>query len=242
MHNDQKFQVNDVVDGYYNDGWWVGVVCNVWGDSKAYTVVFDDPLDLIKFSSSLVRVHLDWVDGKWVQPPKRVLDSFVLIYFRPLNHHHVCSSAYSYSCASKECDGIEGAVDDIIVEDCTTDGLELAIIGEPTEFTDSSAEAEDTEMAIVPSNMVYADEHLSISLQQLGLTQVITLVFPVQVSVIGLSTCQVRVRGDYMTLLCNMIQGKPRLTICNTRIKAFNCLKDVHHQYGVAFNLSKYSD
>ncbi|KAK0589431.1 hypothetical protein LWI29_014204 [Acer saccharum] len=119
MLNDQKFQVNDVVDGYYNDGWWVGVVCNVWEDSKAYTVVFDDPPDLIKFRSSLVRVHLDWVDGKWVQPPKRAIKSSSCLQFSLL--------------------------------------LFLSIIGEST-----GSNVEDIEMAIVPRNMVYADEHLSI--------------------------------------------------------------------------------
>ncbi|KAK3185049.1 hypothetical protein Dsin_032335 [Dipteronia sinensis] len=124
----------------------------------------------------------------------------------------------------KECDGIAGAVDEIIVEDCTTNGLELAIIGEPTELTDSSSKAKDIEMAIVPSNMVYADEHLSI--------------FPPTIWVDSrLSTGQVRVKGDCMTLLCNMIQWKARLTICHTSIKAFDCLKVVHHQYGVSFNL-----
>ncbi|KAI9181424.1 hypothetical protein LWI28_014895 [Acer negundo] len=163
MHNDQTFQVNDVVDGYYNDGWWVGVVCHVWEDSKAYTLVFDDPPDSVKFRSSEVRVHLDWVDGKWVQPPKRIMQQ-----------KGVGSSSRKRKRGERrrsllrECDGTEGAVDEIFVEDCTTNGLELAIIGEPTEVTDSSSKAEDIEMAIVPSNMVYSDEPLSICPPTIG--------------------------------------------------------------------------
>ncbi|KAL5863603.1 hypothetical protein ACOSQ3_001117 [Xanthoceras sorbifolium] len=69
----QSFEVSDVVDAYHQDGWWVGVVCEVCEDPKAYTVVFDDPPDLIKFRPSDVRMHLDWVGGKWVQPPKKIM-------------------------------------------------------------------------------------------------------------------------------------------------------------------------
>ncbi|KAK1560158.1 hypothetical protein Q3G72_022989 [Acer saccharum] len=159
MHDDQKFQINDVVDGYYNDGWWVGVVYHVWEDSKSYTVVFDDPPDSVKFRSSEVRVHLDWVDGKWVQPPKRQKGVGSSSRKRKRGEH--------LKSLLRECDGTEGAVDEIIVEDCTTNGLELAIIGEPT-VTDSSSKAEDIEMAIVPSNMVYSDEPLSICLPTIG--------------------------------------------------------------------------
>ena len=85
MHDDQTFQVNDVVDGYYNDAWWVGVVRHVWENPKAYTVVFDDPPDSVKFRSSEVRVHLDWV-----QPPKRV---FFFFFF-----HHMCSVLFACVC------------------------------------------------------------------------------------------------------------------------------------------------
>ncbi|KAK3194911.1 hypothetical protein Dsin_026221 [Dipteronia sinensis] len=157
MHDDQTFQVNDVVDGYYNDGWWVGVVCHVWEDSKAYTVVFDDPPDSVKFRSSEVRVHLDWVDGKWIQPPKRIMQL-----------KGVGSSSRKRKRGERPKSLLRGAFDEITVEDCTTNGLELAIIGEPTELTDSSSMAEDIGMAIVPSNMVYSDEPLSICLPTIG--------------------------------------------------------------------------
>ncbi|KAE8708182.1 NFU domain protein 1 [Hibiscus syriacus] len=41
----QQFEVNDVVDASYRDGWWTGV--------------------------EYLRVHWNWIDGKWVRPEKQ---------------------------------------------------------------------------------------------------------------------------------------------------------------------------
>ncbi|KAK4836423.1 hypothetical protein QYF36_022858 [Acer negundo] len=126
-----RFQVNDVVDGYYNDGWWVGVVCHVMCDSEAedskpYTVLFDDPPDSVKFRPSELRFHLDWVDGKWVQPPKRIIQQ-----------KEVGTSSRKRK---------RGERPKFLLRECV----------------DSSSKAEDIEMAIVPMDMVYADEPISI--------------------------------------------------------------------------------
>ncbi|KAK0581088.1 hypothetical protein LWI29_009937 [Acer saccharum] len=135
-----RFQVNDVVDGYYNDGWWVGVVCHVMRDceaedSKPYTVLFDDPPDSVKFRPSELRFHLDWVDGKWVQPPKRIMQQ-----------KEVGTSSRKKEVGTSSRKRKRGERPKFLLRECV----------------DSSSKAEDIEMAIVPSNMVYADEPLSI--------------------------------------------------------------------------------
>ncbi|TYG57665.1 hypothetical protein ES288_D08G161200v1 [Gossypium darwinii] len=64
------FEVNDVVDARYRDGWWTGVVRKVLAKSK-YRVYFDNPPDVIEFDRKDLRVHWDWIDGNWVRPEKQ---------------------------------------------------------------------------------------------------------------------------------------------------------------------------
>ncbi|KAL1157216.1 hypothetical protein V6Z11_A08G141700 [Gossypium hirsutum] len=64
------FEVNDVVDARYRDGWWTGVVRKVLSKSK-YRVYFDNPPDVIEFDRKDLRVHWDWIDGNWVRPEKQ---------------------------------------------------------------------------------------------------------------------------------------------------------------------------
>lgn len=73
------FEVNDVVDARYRDGWWTGVVRKVLEKSK-YRVYFDNPPDVIEFDRKDLRVHWDWIDGNWVRPEKQVW-SEVFIFF-----------------------------------------------------------------------------------------------------------------------------------------------------------------
>ncbi|MBA0853294.1 hypothetical protein Goshw_015875 [Gossypium schwendimanii] len=68
------FEVNDVVDARYRDGWWTGVVRKVLAKSK-YRVYFDNPPDVIEFDRKDLRVHWDWIDGNWVRPEKHVWQS-----------------------------------------------------------------------------------------------------------------------------------------------------------------------
>ena len=37
-----------------------------------YRVFFENPLDVIEFEVKDLRVHLEWLEGKWVQPTKQV--------------------------------------------------------------------------------------------------------------------------------------------------------------------------
>ncbi|GLT36427.1 hypothetical protein SLA2020_108030 [Shorea laevis] len=66
---DRSFEVNDIVDAFHRDGWWVGVVSRVL-DHHRYYVSFEEPGEELEFDRSNLRVHLDWVDGKWVKPQK----------------------------------------------------------------------------------------------------------------------------------------------------------------------------
>ena len=73
------FEVNDVVDARYRDGWWTGVVRKVLEKSK-YRVYFDNPPDVIEFDRKDLRVHWNRIDGKWVRPEKQVCGN-VLVFF-----------------------------------------------------------------------------------------------------------------------------------------------------------------
>ncbi|CAH1424155.1 unnamed protein product [Lactuca virosa] len=61
------FQLNDLVDAFYRDGWWTGVITAVV-DSSNFVVAFQNPPDQIQFNSSDLRVHRRWDGGRWVQP------------------------------------------------------------------------------------------------------------------------------------------------------------------------------
>ncbi|KAL7129413.1 hypothetical protein ABFS83_13G064500 [Erythranthe nasuta] len=60
-----EFRLHDVVDAFDNDGWWVGRITgrNTDGD---YFVYFDTTGDEIAYPLNRIRVHRDWVNGKWV--------------------------------------------------------------------------------------------------------------------------------------------------------------------------------
>ncbi|KAI5398701.1 hypothetical protein KIW84_064179 [Lathyrus oleraceus] len=64
-----QFKFLDEVDAYYRDGWWVGVVSKVLGDSK-YVVYFRSFNEEMEFQHSQLRLHQDWVDNKWVMASK----------------------------------------------------------------------------------------------------------------------------------------------------------------------------
>lgn len=55
----------DEVDALYNDAWWVGTISKVLSNSK-YIVYFRDSCEELQFSHSDLRLHQDWIDGKWV--------------------------------------------------------------------------------------------------------------------------------------------------------------------------------
>lgn len=68
----ESFDLHDVVDASYKDGWWTGVITRVLDDSR-YQVTFSNPPDVLEFGVSELRLHKQWVKGNWVLPGKQVL-------------------------------------------------------------------------------------------------------------------------------------------------------------------------
>ncbi|KAI8541926.1 hypothetical protein RHMOL_Rhmol08G0098300 [Rhododendron molle] len=64
--NQHAYELKDVVDAYHRDGWWPGVVVKVADGGSRFVVSFEDPPGEFEFSRSELRVHLDWVDCRWV--------------------------------------------------------------------------------------------------------------------------------------------------------------------------------
>ncbi|MCL7022683.1 hypothetical protein MKW94_020743 [Papaver nudicaule] len=69
-----KFKLNDQVDVWANDGWWVGRVMQVVPHKHKYTgsdrtrvfVWFDSTQEEIDYQLCKLRVHQDWDNGDWV--------------------------------------------------------------------------------------------------------------------------------------------------------------------------------
>jgi hypothetical protein len=68
LKNGGLFQENEAIDASLRDGWWSGVVKKVLDGGSRYMVYFDNPPDVVEFEAKDLRLHLDWVDGHWVQP------------------------------------------------------------------------------------------------------------------------------------------------------------------------------
>lgn len=64
-----QFLPNQVVDAFYENGWWKGKIVEVHDDSR-YTVCFPDSRSQknMDFGQESLRVHQDWIGGKWVHP------------------------------------------------------------------------------------------------------------------------------------------------------------------------------
>ncbi|KAG9129946.1 hypothetical protein Leryth_007079 [Lithospermum erythrorhizon] len=58
------FKKRDKVDALDNEGWWVGVITKVVGTK--YYVYFRTTGEELEYDVGSLRVHQDWVRGKWV--------------------------------------------------------------------------------------------------------------------------------------------------------------------------------
>ncbi|KAG8369059.1 hypothetical protein BUALT_Bualt15G0110900 [Buddleja alternifolia] len=65
--NRRRFKSSEDVDAYYNDGWWEGIITDVVGKDK-YLVFFRGSREQMEFKGSQLRLHREWVYGKWVPP------------------------------------------------------------------------------------------------------------------------------------------------------------------------------
>ncbi|KAK9281386.1 hypothetical protein L1049_004286 [Liquidambar formosana] len=63
----RSFKLSEEVDAFHNDGWWEGVVTEVL-ENKRYSVFFRTSRKQIQFDEKDLRLHREWVHGKWVPP------------------------------------------------------------------------------------------------------------------------------------------------------------------------------
>lgn len=62
-----EFKLHDQVDAFDNDGWWVGKVIARIGNK--YIVYFEcSSKDEFVYDFERLRIHQDWVNGRWVLP------------------------------------------------------------------------------------------------------------------------------------------------------------------------------
>ncbi|CAN6862528.1 unnamed protein product [Brassica oleracea] len=66
------FKEGSVVDAYFNNGLWTGVIV-VERPDGSFFVYFDDPPDTMIFIRSQLRPHADWIGSKWVKSKNKVL-------------------------------------------------------------------------------------------------------------------------------------------------------------------------
>ncbi|CDP17049.1 unnamed protein product [Coffea canephora] len=75
----RSFQVSDEVDAFHNDGWWEGIVIHVFPPPTIspttptapppitrYSVFFRSSREQLDFPETDLRLHREWVHGKWV--------------------------------------------------------------------------------------------------------------------------------------------------------------------------------
>jgi len=64
--NQQCFYLHEEVDAYDHDGWWRGVVNGILPHNR-YVVYFSKTKENCEYSRKQLRVHQDWINGKWVR-------------------------------------------------------------------------------------------------------------------------------------------------------------------------------
>ncbi|KAG2288381.1 hypothetical protein Bca52824_047985 [Brassica carinata] len=72
MNEGVVFKEGSVVDAYFNNGWWTGVIVVERSDGSFF-VYFDEPPDIMRFIRSQLRPHADWIGYKWVKSKNKVL-------------------------------------------------------------------------------------------------------------------------------------------------------------------------
>ncbi|KAH0899191.1 hypothetical protein HID58_048759 [Brassica napus] len=65
------FKEGSVVDAYFNNGWWTGLIV-VERPNGSFLVYFDDPPDIMRFIRSQLRPQADWIGSEWVKIKNKV--------------------------------------------------------------------------------------------------------------------------------------------------------------------------
>ncbi|KAI4301687.1 hypothetical protein L6164_034939 [Bauhinia variegata] len=63
----REFKFGEVVDAYFNEGWWEGAITQDLGNGR-FTVYFRGTKEQIEFGKEDLRLHREWVNGNWVPP------------------------------------------------------------------------------------------------------------------------------------------------------------------------------
>ncbi|KAG2283191.1 hypothetical protein Bca52824_054411 [Brassica carinata] len=66
------FKEGSVVDAYFNNGWWTGLIV-VERPDGSFFVYFDDPPDIMRFIRSQLRPPANWIGSEWVKSKNKVL-------------------------------------------------------------------------------------------------------------------------------------------------------------------------
>lgn len=69
---DGEFRNLEEVDASHNDGWWVGVISKVL-DGRRYMVYFRQWKEEMEFGHDDLRLHQDWINGRWVRASTKLL-------------------------------------------------------------------------------------------------------------------------------------------------------------------------
>ncbi|KAF6138311.1 hypothetical protein GIB67_001461 [Kingdonia uniflora] len=77
------FKLLQLVDVLYNDDWWTGVISKVV-DGPRYIVYFKETKEEHEYVPSDVRLHQDWINGKWLTPSSQSGIDFVILSTRPV--------------------------------------------------------------------------------------------------------------------------------------------------------------
>nr|KJB12692.1 hypothetical protein B456_002G031600 [Gossypium raimondii] len=65
----RRYKLFENVDAWYNDGWWIGQVIKVLTTWK-YAVYFQTTNEVMEFKHNDLRLHQEWINGKWIIPSK----------------------------------------------------------------------------------------------------------------------------------------------------------------------------
>lgn len=70
----ERFKLHQEVDALHNDGWWIGIVLKVHDDGT-YEVYFLQTNEAMVVKHLDLRVHQEWINGKWVMASQFGLES-----------------------------------------------------------------------------------------------------------------------------------------------------------------------
>ncbi|XP_071705462.1 protein AGENET DOMAIN (AGD)-CONTAINING P1 [Rutidosis leptorrhynchoides] len=103
---DREFKFSEEVDAYYSDGWWEGVVTGVLPGDR-YSVFFRATREQLEFGQSELRVHREWVYGKWVPPLEQEEEPSNCMESKVGNNEKIQKGASVEVCSDE--DGFQGA-------------------------------------------------------------------------------------------------------------------------------------